>query len=74
MELNSTLDHKAAPEIAGQLSSLYEFCTSQLLKANMDNDVKALDNVIQILNTLYDGWVAAVDEVRKQKAISPGGK
>lgn len=67
MELNNSLDHSKSADVAAQLSNLYEFCTSQLLKANMNNDVPALDSVIKILTTLYEGWVAAVEEVRKQK-------
>ena len=71
VELHSSLDHKKSPAVAEQLSSLYDFCTSQLLKANMNNDSAAIDSVIKILGTLYEGWVAAVDEVRKSKQ---GGK
>lgn len=67
IELNSSLDHKKSPAVAEQLASLYEFCSAQLLKANMNNDVASLDNVIKILGTLYEGWVAAVEEVRKSK-------
>ncbi|MBS1983864.1 MAG: flagellar export chaperone FliS [Bdellovibrionales bacterium] len=67
VELNTSLDHSKSPEVATQLASLYEFCTTQLLKANMNNDTAALDSVIKILTTLYEGWVAAVEEVRKAK-------
>lgn len=68
-ELNSSLDHKKSPEVADQLSALYDFCTSQLLKANMNNDAACLESVIKIMGTLYEGWVAAVDEVRKTKGV-----
>ena len=67
MELNNSLDHSKGPQVAEQLASLYEFCTAQLLKANLHNDPKALENVTNILTTLHEGWVAAVEEVRKSK-------
>jgi len=66
-ELNTTLDHKRAADVAAQLASLYEFCVSQLLKANLQNDINAMDSVVKILTTLHEGWVVAVDEIRKQK-------
>lgn len=69
MELNNTLDHKKGPEVAAQLESLYEFCISQLLKANMNNDVPAIENVQKVLTTLYEGWVSAVEEVKKGGAV-----
>jgi len=64
MELNNTLDHSKDEEIAGQLEALYNFCITQLIEANMNNDEKSLDNVIRVLNTLYEGWVAAVKQVK----------
>ena len=66
MELRNTLDHTKGPEVAQQLEALYEFCISQLFKANINNDMAALENVTKVLTTLYEGWVAAVDEVRKK--------
>lgn len=69
MELNNTLDHKQGPEVAAQLESLYEFCIGQLLKANMNNDIAAVENVQKVLTTLYEGWVAAVEEVKKNGAV-----
>jgi flagellar protein FliS len=66
-ELNSTLDHQRAADVAAQLASLYEFCVSQLLKANIQNDLAAMDSVVKVLTTLYEGWVGAINEVRKTK-------
>lgn len=69
MELNNTLDHSKGKEVAEQLEGLYDFCITQLLKANMENDLVALENVQKVLITLYEGWVAAVDEIRKKGAV-----
>jgi flagellar protein FliS len=69
MELTSTLDHKKGPDVAAQLESLYEYCINQLLQANMNNDLNAIENVQKVLTTLYEGWVAAVDEVKRKGAV-----
>ena len=68
MELTNTLDHAKGAEVAAQLESLYDFCVTQLLKANMNNDGAALENVTKVLITLYEGWVAAVDEIKRKGA------
>ncbi len=66
-ELASTLDHKKGAQVAEQLESLYSFCTTELLKANINNDVASIESVTKIMTTLYEGWVIAVEEVMKQK-------
>ncbi|NCN27880.1 flagellar export chaperone FliS [bacterium] len=66
MELNNTLDPTKDQEIAAQLESLYNFCTSELLEANMGNDPKRIDSVVKVLSTLYEGWVAAVNQIRNK--------
>ena len=69
MELRNTLDHTKGPEIAAQLDALYDFIIAQLFKANLNNDVAAIESITKVMTTLYEGWVAAVDEIKKQ-----GGK
>ncbi|MEO5667082.1 MAG: flagellar export chaperone FliS [Bdellovibrionota bacterium] len=65
-ELSTTLDHTKGPAVAAQLESLYSFCVSQLIKANVENDVGAIDTVLKVMGTLYEGWVAAVEELKKK--------
>jgi len=69
MELRNTLDHTKGPEVTAQLESLYDFCISQLFKANMHNDLASLEHVTKILTTLYEGWVIAVEEVLKKAKV-----
>jgi len=66
MELNNSLDHSKSPDVASQLAALYDFCVQQLLKANLHNDLPAVENVIKILTTLYEGWVVAIEEVARK--------
>ncbi len=64
-ELSNTLDHSKGPEVTEQLESLYSFCINQLIKANMENDPQIIDTVLKVMTTLYEGWVAAVEELKK---------
>jgi flagellar secretion chaperone FliS len=68
-ELTNTLDHSKGPEVAAQLESLYSFCVSQLIKANVENDIVAIDSVLKVMATLYEGWVAAVEELKKKGSL-----
>jgi flagellar protein FliS len=69
MELNNTLDHKVGGEISKNLEQLYMFMTEQLTQANIKNSVEHLNNVVRILETLYDGWKQAVEQLKKQENI-----
>ncbi len=67
MELNNTLDHKSGGEIAVNLEQLYMYITDQLTQANIKGDVKPLQSVLKITETLYQGWVEAVESLKKEE-------
>lgn len=68
LELNNTLDHKVGDgEIAKQLEQLYMFITDQFTKANIHNDPKPLMEALKILETLYEGWKQAVEQIKKSE-------
>jgi flagellar secretion chaperone FliS len=64
-ELNTSLNHEVGQSIAKDLERLYNFMVSQLLKANIDNDMEALKSVQRNLETLLDGWKGAVTQYQK---------
>lgn len=66
MELNNTLDHKVGGEVAVQLEQLYMFMMEQYTKANITGDPEPLKTNLKLLNTLYDGWVQAVEKIKKE--------
>ena len=43
-------------EIAENLNNLYDYCKAKLLKANLDSDPEALNEVGQIISTIKSGW------------------
>ncbi len=66
MELNNTLNHEVGGEIAKNLEQLYMFMTDELIKANIKADKEKLNNVLKILETLYEGWCQAVEKLKKE--------
>ena len=68
LELNNTLDHKVGGDIARNLEQLYMFMTDELTKANISGDPKHLKTVLKLLETLYDGWVKAVEQLKKENS------
>ncbi|MGE5085313.1 MAG: flagellar export chaperone FliS [Bacillota bacterium] len=73
MELNNTLDHKVGGEIASQLEQLYMFMMEQYTQANIKGDAAPLQANLKLLNTLYDGWVQAIEKIKKE-SDEPGQK
>jgi flagellar secretion chaperone FliS len=67
MELNNTLDHKSGGDIALNLEQLYMFITDQLTQANIKGDAKHLHSVLKITETLYQGWVEAIESLKKEE-------
>ncbi|MDP5144965.1 flagellar export chaperone FliS [Shewanella sp. ULN5] len=56
--LNNSLNMDAGGEIANNLSDLYGFMLVKITEANINNDVKAIDDVSAVLRTIKEGWDA----------------
>ena len=56
--LRASLDKEAGGEIAAGLDALYEYMGHRLLKANLNNDPEALEEVQRLLSGLRDAWNA----------------
>ena len=68
LELMNTLDFKVGGEVAENLEQLYMFITDELTRANITGKKEHLQNVLKILETLYDGWKEAVEMLKKKDA------
>lgn len=66
MELNNTLDHKVGGDVAVQLEQLYMFMMEQYTKSNISGDPEPLKSNLKLLETLYDGWVQAVEKIKRE--------
>jgi flagellar protein FliS len=47
------------------------FITDQLTKANITGDPQYLRNSLKVLETLYEGWQKAVEQLKKDNAEKP---
>ncbi len=66
--LQASLDHDAGGEIAENLDSLYDYMQRRLFRANADNDMNALNEVGDLLQTLRSAWVS----IEPQVSVSAG--
>ncbi|WP_101927729.1 MULTISPECIES: flagellar export chaperone FliS [Luteimonas] len=56
--LNGSLDHEAGGEVAGNLSSLYDYVLRRLTEANLHNDASALRECLELLGEIDSAWAA----------------
>ncbi len=54
--LKVSLDLEQGGEIAGQLDALYDYLVLRLLRANLDNDLSALEEVAGLLEEVHGAW------------------
>ncbi len=66
LELNNTLDHRVGGDISKNLEQLYMFMTDRLTQANIRGEAKPLEEVLKILEILYQGWNEAIEKIKKE--------
>ena len=54
--LKVSLDLEQGGEVAGQLDALYDYLVLRLLRANLDNDLSALEEVAGLLEEIHGAW------------------
>jgi flagellar protein FliS len=69
-ELNNTLNHEAGGEIASNLEQLYMFVSEQLTKSNATGQKKPLEDALKVLETLYSGWVEAIEKLKREENLN----
>ncbi|MGE4553622.1 MAG: flagellar export chaperone FliS, partial [Desulfovibrionaceae bacterium] len=73
-ELNQSLNKEKGGRIAENLNSLYMFCSMQLAKANIRMNVKMVDEVINILQSLRQAYAEIVptheDDARQPAPVA----
>ena len=63
--LKASLDMNAGGELAERLAALYDYMTSRLLFANINNDRAALDEVSSLLGIIKSAW----EEIAQDPAV-----
>jgi flagellar protein FliS len=68
--LRASLDQEKGGEIAANLSALYDYMARRLLRANLENDLAALDEVLRLLTEILEAWEAIADAPAAAGAIA----
>ena len=63
--LQASLDDEKGGEIAETLGSLYTFVVSHLSLANAENDSQKIDECIDIIRNIKEGWDGISEEAEK---------
>lgn len=66
--LKAGLNAEKSPEIAANLSSLYDYMVRRLLQANLRNEVSAIEEVEALLNNIAAAW----KQISPQRAAPAG--
>ena len=82
IELAASLDHERGGEISQRLALLYDYMQRRLLEANMQQADAPLADVLGLLATLSEAWVAvqkheekpAADSQRTQQPVAESGR
>ena len=68
-ELSNVLDMEKGGEISMNLRRLYAYVLQRLLYANMNNDIKALEEAVDVLNTIRSGWKEMMDGSKQNQPV-----
>lgn len=60
--LQVSLNHKANERMSENFDALYAYMMRRLLQANLDDDVKILDEVSGLMRELKEAWDAIADD------------
>lgn len=74
-ELIGSLDMEAGGELAANLCQLYRYMYQRLVQANIRKSVEPIDEVVQLMGELRDGWYEGVIQGKAQATQDrgPGG-
>jgi flagellar protein FliS len=65
--LQASLDHDRGGDLAGNLDALYDYMQRRLFRANADNDVAGVDEVLGLVDSLHEAWSAIGDQVPQRQ-------
>ncbi len=67
--LKVSLDLEQGGELAERLHALYDYMVLRLLRANLDNDLRALEEVAALLEEIHGAWREISPQAR-QRAVA----
>lgn len=66
MNLRDTLDMEMNSDVADNLYSLYEYMIQRLIDANVQNSLKIMDEVINLMLPIKSAWAQIPEEAKQQ--------
>jgi len=57
-ELRNSLDHDVEPTLTGRLDALYDYINRRLLQAQLNDDLRALDECERLIAPIRQAWHA----------------
>ena len=70
--LRSFLDFEKGGDLAPRLEALYDYMERTLLEGSARNDMAKLDEVIELLRSIKEGWDGIREEVVVQQSQAAG--
>ena len=67
--LKLSLDLEKGGEIAERLDALYDYLVLRLLRANIENDLPALEEVASLLEEIHSAW-REISPDRRQQSVA----
>lgn len=65
--LKASLDLEKGGELAARLQALYDYMVLRLLQANLKNNLKALEEVSELLETIHSAWREIAPDQQRQE-------
>ena len=69
-ELSCTLKHSVFPDLCKKLSALYTYAYRQLVDANMNHSLPAMDEALKVLRYQRETWGLLLEQIGKSKAAA----
>ncbi len=70
IELHNSLDFDVGGDVAKELASLYDYLMYSSTQANIKIEKKPLEGCLNVLTTLYEGWMEAVKQLKKNSTTT----
>ena len=70
LEMQNALRPEVAPEVCEQMSALYGFIYRRLVEANVNKDVKAVDDALRILEYQRETWIMLLEKLSAEDGSS----
>ena len=73
-ELRRSLNHDIEPTLTGRLDALYDYITRRLLHAQLNDDLRALDESERLIAPIREAWHAIRGEYLAEQGRVPVAK